>query len=271
MSAISSGSQSMSLGERAGEPFNKWRRRGDFVPRDNSQPSEIGVRRVDRRWVERQSQVGSELMIGCAVVGAPRTRIVLALSLGPRETHDDRQLRATVGAGGIVPFEAKAMEGIVLLDPTVRVSRSDNRCAMDLKPMAPRSDCVTGLMKRRRPSDRFAHATRAIHIEDRRQVTLHPTSRLSLRCGARRPRSVVRSMPAHTGPLRFPINALRQDWAVHLPSRSPERDCWIMRNLTAKASESADWDNRTITLRARDSHVAIDIAHCPPSTRAVTC
>jgi hypothetical protein len=37
-----------------------------------------------------------------------------------------------------------------VLDPTVKVSRSDNRCAMDLEPMVPRSNGVTGLMKRRR-------------------------------------------------------------------------------------------------------------------------
>ncbi len=101
-----------------------------------------------------------------------------------------------LGAGGIVPFEAKAMEGIVVHDQTLKFSRWDNRRAMDLKPMAPRSNGVTGLMKRRRPSDRFAHATRAIHLEDRRQVTLYPPSRPSLRCGARRP-AAASAAPAH--------------------------------------------------------------------------
>jgi hypothetical protein len=140
----------MSLDERAGDPFNKRPRQGDFVPRDNFQPSEIAVRRLVGR-IDVHGNVGGELMIRCAVAGVPRARIVLALSLGPRETHDDRQLCATEGAGGIVPIEANATEGIVVLDPTVNVSLSDNRRAMDLKPMARRSNDVTGLMKRRTP------------------------------------------------------------------------------------------------------------------------
>ena len=101
----------MSLDERAGDPFNKRPRHGDFVPRDNFQPSEIAVRRLVGR-IDVHGNVGGELMIGCAVAGAPRARIVLALSLGPRETHDDRQLCATVGIGGIVPIEVKVRRGL---------------------------------------------------------------------------------------------------------------------------------------------------------------
>ena len=114
----------MSLDERAGDPFNKRPRQGDFVPRDNFQPSEIAVRRLVGR-IDVHGNVGGELMIRCAVAGVPRARIVLALSLGPRETHDDRQLCATEGAGGIVPIEANATEGLSFsTQPSTSASRT---------------------------------------------------------------------------------------------------------------------------------------------------
>jgi hypothetical protein len=140
-------SQKLPLEKCVGDPFDKMPRHSDLVSRDKSQPFEIGVRRIGRR-TKRHCQVDGERVVRGAVVGAPRARIVSALRLRPGETHHDSRLPATAGAGGIIPFEPKAMEGIVMPDQAVIVSRRDNRGAMYFKPASRCGDDVAGLMKR---------------------------------------------------------------------------------------------------------------------------